>query len=469
MLEETFMSIASRLVSAVRRSPLPPELPLPMPVQTLLWIQRPTELMHACRRRYGSAFTLALAPFRIALFSEPEAIRAIFAAKPDEMHAGEVNRILRVLVGPRSVLLLDGPEHLRHRKLLMPSFHGERMRFYGETMAEITRDVMARWPDGEIVLHDHTQEITLQVILRTVFGADAGAEAQQLGARIKHMLSAAESRLSIMPLVYLADREHLEGKAPWRWLLARRNAADRAILKQIARRRSDPSLGERKDVLSMLLGARDEAGQGMTDAELRDELMTALAAGHETTATGLAWTFERLLSNPSTYERLRDEVRACGDTPDPEQLAALPYLDATVKEALRLRPVVPVVGRVLKKDTRLGGFALPAGTAVGACIYLAHHNPEVYPDPDQFRPERFLGVQPDPAAWLPFGGGIRRCVGAAFALYEMKIVLGTMLAARDFELAQPKDARVRRRAITFWPEGGTRLTTRRRLPRERAA
>jgi cytochrome P450 len=300
------------------------------------------------------------------------------------------------------------------------------------------------------------------VILRTVFGADAGGEEQRLGDQIKHMLAPAESRLSIMPMVYLADRRHLEDQAPWKWLLARRNAVDATIFEQIARRRRDPNLGARQDVLSMLLGARDEDGDGMTDVELRDELMTALAAGHETTATGLAWALERLLSNPSTYARLCDEVSGCGERPEPEKLATLPYLDATVKEVLRLRPVVPVVGRVLKKDTTLGGFTMPAGTAVGACIYLAHRNPDVYPDPDQFRPERFLGMQPDPVSWLPFGGGIRRCIGAAFALYEMKIVLGTMLLARDFELAQPPNAKTLRRAITFWPAGGTRLRARMR-------
>jgi cytochrome P450 len=344
------------------------------------------------------------------------------------------------------------------------------MRFYGTAMAEITRDVMKSWPENEaITLHDHTQEITLQVILRTVFGADAGTEERKLGDQIKHMLSAAESRLSIVPMVFFSNRRHLEDKAPFKWLLSRRDTVDATIYEQITRRRSDPGLGARQDVLSMLLGARDDEGQGMTDVELRDELMTALAAGHETTATGLAWAFERLLSNPATYDRLRDEVRACGDAPDPEKLATLPYLDAVVKEALRLRPVVPVVGRVLKKDMRIGGYDMPAGSAVGACIYLAHRNPNVYPEPEQFKPERWLGVTPDPTTWLPFGGGVRRCVGLAFALYEMKIVLGTMLAARDFELAQPKDAPVRRRAITFWPEGGTRVRTRKRIPQKRVA
>jgi cytochrome P450 len=208
----------------------------------------------------------------------------------------------------------------------------------------------------------------------------------------------------------------------------------------------------------MLMRARDEQGEGMTDVELRDELVTALAAGHETTATALAWALERVLGHPRVHARLVDEVRALGAEPEPEKLAALPYLDAAVKETLRMRPVVPVVGRILQKPYRLGGYDLPAGTAVAPCVYLAHHDPQIYPEPFAFEPERFLDVQPDPASFLPFGGGLRRCVGATFALYETKIVLGTMLAACDFTLAQDGPARIVRRAITLWPEGGTRVS-----------
>lgn len=443
------------------RDGLPPELPLPAAVQLLLWIRQPTQVMAFCRKRYGAAFTIQLPPFRLALFSDREAIRTIFAAKGDEMHAGRFNRILRVLVGNESVLLLDGPEHMRQRKLMMPSFHGERMRFYGETMAEITRRTIAGWPrDAPFVLHAHTQEITLQVILRTVFGADEGAQMIELHQQIKRMLAPAEHAISLVPMMYLSTHEEAEGRPPWKWLLAQRNRADALLYRQIAARRADPACAERKDVLAMLLQARDENGQAMTDTELRDELITALAAGHETTATSLAWAFERILSNPGVRDRLRDEVRALGPRPDPERLAALPYLDATVKEVLRLRPVIPVVGRVLQKEVTLGGYALPAGTSVGACIYLAQRDPEVYPEPEAFRPERFLGVAPDPVSWLPFGGGIRRCIGAAFALYEMKVVLGTIVAACDLELAQKAPARIVRRSITFWPEGGTRVRLR---------
>jgi cytochrome P450 len=440
----------------------PPTPPLPTAVQTLLWVRRPTEYMRFCHKRYGGAFSMKLPPFRIALLSDPESVRTIFAAKASDMHAGEVNRVLRVLVGSSSVLLLDGPEHMRQRRLLLPSFHGERMRLYGHTMAEITRRSIASWPrSAPFALHPFTQDITLQVILRTVFGADDGEQVSALSRQIKRLLAAAEHRLSVLPVIYLSLHPELERRQPWRFLLRHRERTDALLYAQIAAGRAESDASARTDVLSMLLAARDEDGQGMTDAELRDELMTALAAGHETTATSLAWAFERILSHPAVHERLREEVRAAGGiAAEPEQIAALPYLDATVKEVLRMRPVVPVVGRVLQKPFALGGYDLPAGATVGACIYLAHRNPDVYPEPDAFRPERWLGVQPDPTTWFPFGGGIRRCIGAQFALYEIKIVLATILAATDLELAQPVPARVVRRAITFWPEGGTKVRQR---------
>jgi cytochrome P450 len=440
---------------------LPPGPPLPALAQTLFWVRRPVEMLQWCRRKYGPTFSLNLPRFRMVMVSEPEPIRTIFAARQDEMHAGHVNRVLRSIVGDSSVLLLDGREHMRQRKLLMPSFQGERMRFYGETMAEVTRRVAERWPSGEpFVMHQSAQEITLEVILRTVFGADDGAELEALRSALVRLLKVGEGGHMLLQLIYLAHHPEAETRLPWRWMLHHRDSADRLLYAKIAARRADPDAARRKDVLAMLLAARDEAGEGMTDRELRDELMTALLAGHETTATALAWTFERLLATPQAYERLRAEVRACGRRPAAEQLAALPYLDATVKEVLRLRPIVPVVGRILQRPYELAGYALPAGTVVGACIFLAQRDPNVYPEPDAFRPERFLGVQPDPASWLPFGGGIRRCIGLWFALYELKIVLGTMLAEHEFELAQSGPSRIVRRAITFSPEGGTRVRVR---------
>lgn len=437
---------------------LPPSAPLPSPLQTLFWILRPTHYMRWCQRHYGDAFRVTIPPYTVSLFSHPDAIRTIFAARSDDMHAGTFNRVLRTTVGDASVLLLDGREHIRERKLLMPSFHGARMRLYGETMADITRRRLATWRRGEtFALHPHAQEITLDIILRTVFGADEGAELHALRTQIQHMMGSGESRLSLLALLAVMDHPGRETRAPFRWLLGDRRPTDALLRAQISARRNDPRSAERTDVLAMLLQARDEDGQGMSDQELRDELVTALTAGHETTATSLAWAFERILATPVVHARLRDEVRALGASPDPERLAALPYLDATVKEVLRLRPVIPAVGRVLQKPYTLHGYDMPAGSNVAACIYLAHLNPEVYPEPDAFKPERFVGVQPDPVHWLPFGGGTRRCIGAAFAQYEMKIVLGTILGSCDLQLAQPAPAKVVRRAVTYWPEGGTRV------------
>ena len=438
---------------------LPPKMPLPRLAQTWFWVRRPTETMRWLQRKHPRAFTVDLPPYTLAVFSDPESIRTIFAAKPNEMHAGEVNRVLRSLVGSSSVLLLDGSEHLRHRKLLLPSFHGERMRLYGQTMAQITQRAIDAWPLNEpFVLHHSTQDITLEIILRTVFGADEGAQLTELKAQMKRMLSAAEHRLAFPALIYLSEHPEAERRMPWKWLLRDRERTDAMLYAQIAERRADPNASERKDVLAMLLQARDEHGQGMTDRELRDELMTALAAGHETTATGLAWAFERILSQPDVYARLRSEVQDAGGVDaTPERIAALPYLDATIKEVLRLRPVVPIVGRVLKKPYTLAGYDLPVGTAVGACIYLAQRNPDIYPEPDAFKPERFLDHMPDPSTWLPFGGGIRRCIGAAFATYEMKIVLATILARCELQLVDAQPPRTIRRAITFYPEGGTPL------------
>jgi cytochrome P450 len=315
------------------------------------------------------------------------------------MHAGEVNRLLRVLVGEQSVLLLDRAPHLRQRKLLLPPFHGERMRFYGRTMIDITESVTGSWKDGSVLsLHPHTQEITLQIILRTVFGVSDGARAAELGNQLRRLLARGENRATPLVMFYLSAHPELETRNPWKWILRDRDLTDEMLYRQIADRRRATDATGRQDVLAMLLDAKDEDGQPMTDVELRDELMTTLAAGHETTATALAWAFERILSHPHVHDRLREEVRSVngGTEADPERLAALPYLDATVKEVLRLRPVVPVVGRVLKKAFTIGGYDLPAGTTVAPCIYLAQRNPKVYPEPDEFRPERFLGVQPDP-------------------------------------------------------------------------
>lgn len=441
-------------------SSMPPGPPLPTLAQTALWVARPTQYLSYCREHYGPTFTIRLPPRAIVLVTEPADIKQIFAARSDQMHAGEFNSVLRPIVGKSSVLLLDGAEHLRHRRLLMPSFHGERMRYYGTVMQAVARRDLATWPEGEpFSLHAHMQAVTLEIILRTVFGLEDGPEFIALRDQIRVLLSRGELPISVPILALLSAVPERERRAPWRFLLGDRDRTDALVYRQIAARRRDPSAGERSDVLALLLAARDENGEALTDEELRDELITTLAAGHETTATALCWVFERILSDRRVHDRLVAEMDAVapGRLPSPEEVQRLEYLDATLREVLRLRPILPLVGRVLKQPATLGGYDLPSGTYVAACIYLAHRNPSTYPNPEAFEPERFLGVKEDPSTWLPFGGGIRRCLGAAFALYEMKIVTATILAEKRLRLAQPTPVRVVRRAITLSPEHGTRV------------
>ncbi len=436
-----------------------------MAIQTVAWVGRPIPFMNWCHKHWGDVIRLKLQPMDVVLVSDPDTIRRVFTGDADEFRAGEVNVILEPLVGSHSVLLLDGAEHMRHRKLLLPAFHGERMRLYAQTMQEITERTVGEWGDGEtIALHPHMQSITLEVILRTVFGVDEGAGLVELRDQLRRVLGVVDSPASSFLLVP-AFRRKLGPWAPWDRFVAELERANALIYREIARRRaSSASSAERSDMLSMLLEARDEAGAPLSDVELRDELVTALVAGHETTATALSWAFERILATPEVYARVREELSAVlgGGPLLAEHLGRLEYLDATIKEVLRLRPVIPMVGRKLHAPLRIGEWEIPPGFAVAPSIYLTHRRPDVYPDPEAFRPERFLGKRPDPYSWLPFGGGVRRCLGMAFALYEMKVVMATVLARVSLELAQPAPIRTVRRAITFSPEGGTRVRTRRR-------
>ncbi len=430
---------------------LPPGPSLPAAVQTLGYMRWPIDFLERCHRRYGDCFTINTLLFGVEVaLVHPDAIKQAFTGDPDVIRAGAANVALEPLLGARSVLLLDGPEHLRQRRLLMPPFHGERMLAYARTMRTITEAGVARFPVGRpFALHPHVQGITLDIILRTVFGVDEGEHLQELRAaltRVLDRLSSASATLALAP----AMRRSFFGISPWDTFLRDVRHADDSIHRQIARRRNAGARGgePRQDILAMLLDARDEDGQPMTDAELRDELMTLLAAGHETTATMLCWALELILGDARVHERILAELDSAGEP------AELPYLAATIKEVLRLRPVVPAVGRKLVAPMEIGGYLLPAGVMVAPSTYLTHRLPAFYPEPDAFRPERFLGKKPDPYAWLPFGGGIRRCLGMAFALYELEVVLATVLKSVRMRKARVEPAKVVLRGFTFVPEGG---------------
>jgi cytochrome P450 len=431
---------------------LPPGPPLSATATTLAYLARPVEFFEQCQKRYGNCFTIETLLFGVEVaVVRPEDIKQIFTGDPDVLRAGEANGALAPVVGPRSVLLLDGPEHLRHRRLLMPPFHGERMLAYADTMRGVTEEALRNMPVGRpFAIQPAMQGLTLDVILRTVFGVDEGEHLTALRQALLRVLDRLGHPLASLALAPAFQRPFF-GLSPWDAFQREMRHADQLIHAQIARRRAPPSDRPRTDILAMLLEARDEEGKPLTDAELRDELMTLLVAGHETTATMLSWAFDLILGDARVKARLLDDMASCAD---PSQSA---YLDATIKEVLRLRPVIPAVGRKLQEPMEVAGWALDKGTLVVPSIFLTHRLPDVYPDPMAFKPERFLDTKPDPYAWLPFGGGVRRCLGMAFALYEMKVVLATILPRVALRKARSLPSRVTIRGFTFVPADGTEV------------
>ncbi|HKG04431.1 MAG TPA: cytochrome P450, partial [Conexibacter sp.] len=372
------------------------------------------------------------------MLAHPDAIREVFTGDPALLHAGKANVVLRPFLGRASVLLLDGAEHLRQRKLMLPPFHGARMAGYREMVAEIARQQIATWPRGEpLSLAPRMQAITLDVVLRVIFGVREGARLDALRARLRTMMDRIVGGPSLLAMV-AAGPERIERYGIYKPAL---KPVDALLYEQIRERRA--ARGD--DVLSLLLDARHDDGSAMTDAELRDELVTLLVAGHETTATALAWTAERLVRAPGGWAAL--------------QRRGEEYAEAAGKEALRLRPVLPVVVRHLRAPMAIAGLDLPAGTVVAPSIYLVHRRPEIYPDPARFDPERFLGDKPQGGTytWIPFGGGVRRCLGAAFALMELRVVLAELGRTLDAAAVDAAPEPTRRRAITLVPARGAEV------------
>jgi cytochrome P450 len=424
---------------------LPPGPRAPSALQSIGWWSRPTAYLERCRARYGRRFTIRLigqSPF--VILSDPDEIKQVFTAAPDVLHPGEGARILEPVIGANSVILLDEAAHLRQRKLLLPAFHGERMQRLSGLMAELTEREVASWPlDEPVALHPPLQRLTLEVILRAVFGLKRGAQLDELRDLMTEVLAFGESPLSLIPQA----QRLLAGRGAVGRLQRVSARADELIYGLIEERRASAEDGD--DVLSMLLAARDEDGERMSPAEMRDELVTALAAGHETTASQLAWALERIAREPRVQRRLHEELDAQSDDA---------YLTATINEILRRRPVLGnAEPRLVKQPVEIGGVEYQPGVVLFASAYLVHHDPAIYPDPYAFRPERFLDQAPGTYTWIPFGGGRRRCLGASFALLEMKIVLRATLAR--YELRSPGGAPevTRRRGITFSPSGGSRV------------
>jgi len=418
---------------------LPPGPRIGRVPQTAIWSRKAQWLLEQGRARFGRMFTLKIAyEGDWVVISDPELVKQVFTGDPRVFHAGEGNQILRPILGDNSVLVLDEKKHIEQRKLLLPPFHGERMQAYGEKMAEIAAREIESWPTGvPYKLRPRMQAITLEIVLETVFGVHGGERMGQLREALRDFLDLTTNPRVLLPVLMVgpdrvnripAFRRRVEG-------------VDRLIAAEIAERRRAEDLEEREDVLSLMLLARHEDGSPMSDAEIRDELLTLLVAGHETTATALSWAMERLTRHPDKLERLRAEVEAGEEA----------YLTATIQETLRLRPVIVVVIRKLTEPVELGGYELPAGARVVPSIHLIHRDPETYPEPDRFLPERFLDNPPGTYTWIPFGGGVRRCLGAAFAQFEMAVVLRELVRRHQIAPANPASERPFRRAITETP------------------
>jgi cytochrome P450 len=412
--------------------------------------------MQECREKYGDSFSVKFMTFErpMVMISDPAAIKALYTERAHGLPPGR-EIILTPIVGARSLLVTEGADHLAHRKVMLPPLHGERMRSYQPLVEEIVDREIDSWPLGEeFAIHPRMQAITLEVILRVVFGVSDGPRLEQLRGVLTEVLE--ETASPFNQLIGLATRRF--GGGPWAKFEAKLKQADELLYAEIAEHRANGNFEEREDILSLLMQARFDDGSEMSDTDLRDQLMTLLLAGHETTATALAWTFDLLLRHPHELGRLRDSLERDEDD----------YLRATISESLRLRPVVPLAGRRLTVDLVADGLTLPAGTDVTPAIWLAHTRADSFPEPFAFRPERFLEGSPDTYAWIPFGGGIRRCIGAAFAEFEMRIALREVLTRCELHKANPAPEKIGRRNITLSPKAGTPVVVTARHPaRER--
>jgi cytochrome P450 family 135 len=436
---------------------LPPAVALPRFLQTLGFVFGGRRFLAYCQRRYGGAvYMRTVFDDGFVMVFDPSLVKEVFQGPHQQLNAGEANALLGPLLGERSVLVLDGTEHLRHRKLMLPPFHGRRMQLYEDAVRDAADAEIDGWPlDEPFTLHPSLQTLTLRVIVRAVFGYEAGPEEQELRRRLRAMVEPIAQPRGLIGL-FVLPRLGLD-RSRQRFIEARQ-AVDELLFAEIERRRADPLLAEREDVFSALLVAEDEQGERLTPQEVRDELVTLLVAGHETTATGLAWTLDLLLRSPAALARAR-----AGDDA---------YLDAVVKEALRLRPVIPAVGRVVRgAPFRLGDWVIPEGIELNPSINVIHKRGDLYPQPRAFRPERFLADDsaaggtgiPDTYTWLPFGGGTRRCLGASFAQMEMRVALKQILARAELAPAAKRPERPVFRAITLAPKHGVRVVQTRRL------
>ena len=427
----------------------------PSLLQTVHLIAQPIGFLETCAQRYGDPFTvrvLGLNSPPVVFLSNPQAIRDIFALPSEEFDFKKATHVFKPLMGEQSLILQEGRSHQRQRQLLMPPFHGDRMKAYGQLICQITEEVTTQWsPGASISIAQFMPDITLQIILQVVFGIKPGSRYQQLKQMLSSLLEDVTTPLYSSLFFFPPVQQDFGAWTPWGHFLRRREQIDELIYAEISQRRTS-SDASRTDILTMLMSARDENGQQMTDVELRDQLVSLLLLGYETTAAVLAWAFYLIHSHAQVLEKLMQELDILGDATDPEAIARLPYLTAVCQETLRIYPIALIcTPRMVKESVELAGYKLEAGAVVVPCIYLAHRRPEVYPNPERFEPERFLKQKFSPYEYLPFGGGSRGCIGMAFSMYEMKLVLATILSRFGLALADQRPVHPVRRGITIVP------------------
>lgn len=430
-------------------------------IQMIQWILRPMQLMEECTQRYGDIFTLRLlknfAP--LVFVSNPQAVQQILTSDTKEFEApGEANMIMEPLLGKNSVITVSGARHQRQRQLLMPPFHGERMRTYADTISNITDKEIKKWGEGKpFCVRTSTQAITLGVMMQAVFGLTDTPRAQKIEKLLGETLDEASSPLAVTMLYFPLLRDNLGKLIAWNKFLERQKETDKLIYEEIQERRDNPD-SSRTDILSLLMEARDEAGEPMTDEELRDELLTLLFAGHETTATALAWALYWIHKLPEVRQKLLAEIDSVGDNPDAGTIFKLPYLNAVCNETLRIYPVAMLTfARIVKTPVSVMGYEMEPGTPIMGSIYLVHQREDLYPEPKKFKPERFLERQFSAYEFMPFGGGVRRCIGLAFAQFEMKVALFEMLSRVELALADNRDVKAKRRGLVTAPERSIKM------------
>lgn len=430
--------------------------------QLMQWIKQPLEFMETNVAEYGDPFIAKFGIWEIdtlVFISDPMTIQELYSTDARKFNIGKANDMLKPVLGDYSVLLLDGEPHERQRRLMMPQFHGERMRAYGQMMLSITDEVLATLkPQTPFDVRNVMQEITLRVILSTVFGLERGERYQQIQQLLATLLDGLGTGYGSIQLYVPLLQIDLGPRSPWGKFKRLKQQVDALLLAEIRERRQQAA-GDRTDILSLLMGARDEAGEGMGDQELRDELITLLVAGHETTATALSWALYWVHHTPGIYEKLMAELEPQRD--NPAAWSSLPYLSAVCQETLRLYPVALIgFGRVLEEAFTLGGYTYAPDTALIPCIYLTHHRPDLFPEPKQFRPERFQERQFTPYEYMPFGGANRRCLGMAFALYELKLVLARILLKVELAILDGDAVRPVRRSVTLSPSNNFQMVVR---------